>query len=70
MDGKEGRKLAVETFDPWTIKGLERNAVVILGGFSASPKGEDTQEIYDLDFSKKKEFHDFSEDLNAELSIS
>ncbi|DAC18257.1 MAG TPA: hypothetical protein D7I06_02000, partial [Candidatus Poseidoniales archaeon] len=61
MGGKEGRKLAVETFDPWTIKGLERNAVVVLGGFSASPKGEDTQEIYDIDFSKKKEYHDFSE---------
>ena len=60
MEGKEGRKLAVETFDPWTIKGLERNAVVVLGGFSTSP-GRRHQEIYDIDFSKKKEYHDFSE---------
>ena len=53
MDGKEGRKLAVETFDPWTIKGLERNAVVILGGFSASPKGKTPKRYTILIFPRK-----------------
>ena len=33
-DGSED--LRVETFDPWTIKGLERNAVVLLGSYTAA----------------------------------
>lgn len=61
MGAKSSKKLAVETFDPWTIKGLERNAVVILGGYSVSPDGEDTQEIYDIDFSRKNEYSHYND---------
>ena len=57
---KDTSKLRVETFDPWTIKGLERNAVVILGGYTVSPRGTDTQDIFEIDFSRKNKYSDFS----------
>ena len=39
-DGSED--LRVETFDPWTIKGLERNAVVLLGSYTAAKRDLDS----------------------------
>ena len=60
MRSNKSTKLAVETFDPWTIKGLERNAVVILGGYSVSPRGVDTQDIFDVDFSRRFEWDHFN----------
>ncbi len=39
-DGSED--LRVETFDPWTIKGLERNAVVLLGSYTAARRDLDS----------------------------
>ena len=67
MKKNKSTKLAVETFDPWTIKGLERNAVVILGGYSVSPRGVDTQDIFDVDFSRRFKWKDF--DKNQRKSI-
>ena len=37
----------VESFSPWTIKGLERDAVVIIGGYTASYHDHDTRGLYD-----------------------
>ena len=39
----ESRSLQVESFTPWTIKGLERDAVVILGGYVAASADPDSR---------------------------
>ena len=40
----------VESFSPWTIKGLERDAVVIIGGYTASFHDNDTRGLYEFDY--------------------
>ena len=45
-------KYKIETFDPWTIKGLERNAVVVLGGYYYSARDPDTKDLGGLNLSK------------------
>jgi len=39
----ESKSLRVESFTPWTIKGLERDAVVILGGYVAGTSDPDSR---------------------------
>jgi len=39
----ESKSLRVESFTPWTIKGLERDAVVILGGYVAATSDPDSR---------------------------
>lgn len=39
----ETKSLRVESFTPWTIKGLERDAVVILGGYVAATSDPDSR---------------------------
>jgi len=36
---------SVEAFDPWTIKGLERDAVVMIGAYTASDNDPDSREL-------------------------
>ena len=38
--------------DPWTIKGLERNAVVVLGGYYYSARDPDTKDLGAINLSK------------------
>lgn len=45
-------KYKIETFDPWTIKGLERNAVVVLGGYYYSSRDPDTKDLGAINLSK------------------
>ena len=61
MEGKEGRKyLRLRHSIHGQLKDSSETQSLSLGGYSASPKGEDTQEILGIDFSKQKEYHDFS----------
>ena len=45
-DQKIVDKLSVESFTPWTIKGLERDAVVIFGAYTASVNDTDTTALW------------------------
>ena len=61
MDEKSGDgSLKVETFDPWTIKGLERNGVVILGAYTSSQADIDSEVLWGVNFDRNKKFEDFT----------
>ena len=47
MDKDKKQETWVESFDPWTIKGLERNTVVLIGPYTTSDRESDTRELFD-----------------------
>ena len=46
MDKDKKQETWVESFDPWTIKGLERNTVVLIGPYTTSDRESDTRELF------------------------
>ena len=46
MNKEEDNDMKVEHFNAWTIKGLERDAVIILCPYSSSVKDPDTRNLY------------------------
>ena len=59
MDKDNEESLKVETFDPWTIKGLERNGVVILGAYTSHKEDLDSEILWNVKFERKNEYDDF-----------
>jgi len=47
MDKDEDKKMWAEYFDPWTIKGLERDTVIIIGPYTSSDKDPDSRTLFD-----------------------
>jgi hypothetical protein len=60
-DDKNEESLKVETFDPWTIKGLERNGVVILGAYTSSRHDVDSEILWSVNFDRNTEYNDFEQ---------
>jgi len=65
MAKDDTKKMWVESFDPWTIKGLERDSVVIIGPYTASDKDPDSREL----FINKLNSELKSEDLNGAIEL-
>ena len=68
-DDKNGETLKVETFDPWTIKGLERNGVVILGSYTSSRHDVDSEILWSVDFDRRIEYDDFAQDEQEAINL-
>jgi hypothetical protein len=46
MDKDEDKKMWAEYFDPWTIKGLERDTVIIIGPYTSSDQDPDSRTLF------------------------
>jgi hypothetical protein len=46
MDKDKDKKTWAEYFDPWTIKGLERDTVIIIGPYTSSDKDPDSRTLF------------------------
>ncbi len=68
-DQKIVDKLSVESFTPWTIKGLERDAVVIFGAYTASANDTDTSALWGEDFTRLGEYSALSDSVISAIDL-
>ena len=68
-DQKIVDKLSVESFTPWTIKGLERDAVVIFGAYTASANDTDTSALWGKDFTRLGEYSTLDKGVKSAIDL-
>ena len=56
----------VELFDPWLIKGLERESVVLVGAHSASPKDPDSRGLMGVNLDNVEEL---GESVKSDINL-
>ena len=68
-DQKIVDKLSVESFTPWTIKGLERDAVVIFGAYTASANDTDTTALWGQDFTRLGQYSTLDKGVKSAIDL-